>query len=90
MVEEKGKLFIRTDPNSWKAKRIRKSPNVRLAPSDLRGNVKGDWVKGEAGFLLDVEESKKILKGFEKKYGLMAKLVGLRGNSRVAVLTIKI
>lgn len=89
IVEDSGKLFIRTDPNSWKAKRIRKNPSVRLAPSDMRGNVKGEWVKGEASFVVDQEESGRVLKLFSKKYGLMGKLVGLRGGSSV-VLTIKV
>ena len=48
LVEDDGVLYFRTDPKSGKAKRIRLNPHVRVARSDIRGNVKGVWVDGEA------------------------------------------
>ena len=51
VVEDGGVVYVRTDPTSWKAKRIRKNPRVRIAASDLRGKVTGQWVDGEARFI---------------------------------------
>jgi PPOX class probable F420-dependent enzyme len=37
-------LYVYTIGNSGKAKRIRNNPLARIAPCDMRGNVKGEWV----------------------------------------------
>src|SRR5438132_12331821 len=47
-VEENGELFVRTDSDTGKIKRIRNNPRVRVAPCNMRGTVKSDWVEGEA------------------------------------------
>ena len=73
VVEDAGKLFVRTDPRSGKVKRIRRNPKVRVAPSDMRGNTKGDWVEGEASFVKGAE-AERVLGLFGKKYGLMVRL----------------
>ena len=75
LVEDGGQLYIRTDPNSGKAKRIRWNPHVRVARSDMRGNVKGDWATGEA-VRVDENESEKVRELFRKKYGLQIRLLG--------------
>ena len=86
-------LYIRTGPESWKVKRIRKNPSVRLAPSTMSGKVKGDWVKGEAHFV-DGEEAKEDRWAFNKKYGFMIKILNfynkLRGRKVVSVIAIKV
>jgi uncharacterized protein len=93
VVEENGALYVRSAPESWKVKRIRKNPSVRVAPSTMSGKVKGDWVKGEAHFV-EGEEARLILKLFNKKYGLMIKLLNfynrLRGRKVVVVISIKV
>ena len=45
-----GFIYFRTDSKSGKVKRIRNNPQVRIAPCDIRGNVKGDWFEGKAKF----------------------------------------
>ena len=93
VIEENGMLYVRSDPKSWKIKRIRKNPSVRLAPCTMSGKVKGDWLKGEAHFV-DGEGTKQVLKLFNKKYGLMIKILNfysrLRGRSVVTVIAIKV
>jgi PPOX class probable F420-dependent enzyme len=76
LVVEGGKVSIRTDPGSGKAKRIRRNPHVRFAPCDMRGNVKGDWAEGEASFV-EGEEEEKVLNLIKKRYGLSGALIGL-------------
>jgi PPOX class probable F420-dependent enzyme len=93
VIEDNGTLYVRTGPESWKAKRMRKNPSVRVAPSTMSGKVKGNWVKGEAHFV-EGEDAKRILKLFNKKYGFMIKLLNfynrLRGRKVVAVISIKV
>ena len=76
VIEENGMLYVRSDPKSWKIKRIRKNSSVRLAPSTMSGKVKGDWMKGETHFV-DGEEAKRVLNLFNKKYGFMIKTTQL-------------
>lgn len=47
-IELAGKLYLRTDANSGKIKRIANNENIRVAPCDIRGNIKGDWIGGKA------------------------------------------
>jgi len=45
------KLYIYTIGASGKVKRVRNNPRVKVAPCDMRGNVRGDWVDAEAEIL---------------------------------------
>lgn len=47
-VADDGKLYAYTRDDSWKVKRIRNNPHVRVAACDARGNVKGDWLDANA------------------------------------------
>ena len=38
-----GKIYLYTAGESGKVKRLRHSPRARLAPSDMRGRVRGVW-----------------------------------------------
>ncbi len=76
VVEDGGVLYIRTDPRSGKAKRIRNNPRVRVAVADMGGNVKGDWTDGEA-FRVDEKDSERTRELFRKKYGMQMRLFGV-------------
>ena len=39
--EEGGKLYVMTRSDSWKYKRIRNNPQVRIAPCTIRGKITG-------------------------------------------------
>ena len=79
VVEDRGMLYVRTDPTSGKVKRIRRDQRVRVAKADMRGNVSGEWVDGEAR-LVDEKESARIIELFRKKYGLQMGLLRLLGR----------
>jgi PPOX class probable F420-dependent enzyme len=93
VVEDGGVVYVRTDPTSWKAKRIRKNPRVRIAASDMRGKVTGQWVDGEAHFIEGQEADRKI-EMFKKKYGSGLRFTdffnGIRGRHATAVLSIEL
>ena len=50
-AEEGGVLYVYSWADSGKVKRIRNDPRVRVVPSDLRGNPKGEWVEARAEVL---------------------------------------
>lgn len=67
-VQENGLLFVRTIRNSGKVKRIQNNPNVRVAPCEVDGRLRGDWVKGRAR-LATAAESERTSQLLEEKYG---------------------
>ncbi|MBZ5527165.1 MAG: PPOX class F420-dependent oxidoreductase [Acidobacteriia bacterium] len=46
--DEPGKLYTYTMASAGKVKRIRNNSQVRIAPCDLRGNLRGDWIPARA------------------------------------------
>ena len=66
-------LYVRTSDDTGKYKRIRNNPSVQVAPCDMRGSLKGKWVKGEARIASE-EEKLKAFKMLEKKYGIIYKM----------------
>lgn len=47
-AEHGGALYAYTLADAAKVKRIRRNPNVRVVPSDIRGNPRGEWVHAQA------------------------------------------
>ncbi len=79
-------LYVRTSEDTGKYKRVRNNPSVQIAPCDMRGSVKGNWVKGEAR-IAGEEEKLKVFKMLEKKYGIMYKMTRmfLSGKNYVVI-----
>ena len=86
-IEGNGLIYFRTDPNTWKVKRIRRNPHIRIALSDRGGNPTGTWFDGDAR-ILEGEESAKVEQLFRKEYGALGvSLVNLVGRMRGERLT---
>ncbi len=49
------KLYVYTIGVSGKLKRIRNNPRVKIAPCDMRGGLKGEWVAARAEVLTGAE-----------------------------------
>ena len=49
------KLYVYTIGVSGKVKRIRNNPRVRIAPSDARGKVLGEWIEAQAEIVTGAE-----------------------------------
>jgi len=69
-------LVVITDATSGKAKRIRNSGRVALAPCDMRGKVTGPSVDGVAR-LTDSTDTEYIAAQIKRKYGLAYTAIGL-------------
>lgn len=68
-VEDKDRLFVRTQADSGKVKRIHREPRVRVVPSDAQGNPKGGWIEARA-HLAPADQAQRARQLFRKKYGL--------------------
>ncbi len=71
VTEEAGKCYVITEGNSWKVKRIRNNRHVRVAKSDSRGKVQGDWVEATARILDAPTAVEQQGKRLAAKYGLV-------------------
>ena len=86
---ENGKLYIWTDLESWKVKRIRNNPQVRICQSDYAGNPKGEWFEARAKVLVSEEAREKARQLFLAKYRLQFRFFYAMGKkSPKAILEI--
>ena len=66
----KGSVFyLYSAPDAGKVKRIRNNPKVRVAPCDIRGNLRGAWVDARAS-PCDPAESERAQQLLRQKYFL--------------------
>ena len=68
--DDRRRLLVWTGADTWKVKRIRRDPRVRVAPSDARGRVRGDALDGTAR-LLGPDAAALVEPLLRKKYGLL-------------------
>lgn len=87
-AQEDSTFYVYTLPDAGKAKRIRNNPKVRVAPCDMRGNLRGVWVDARAR-ICEGSEAAHGQELLRRKYGWM-KIVGdffskLRGRKQVII-----
>jgi PPOX class probable F420-dependent enzyme len=73
-VVDENRLLVWTSAASWKAKRLRRDPRVRIAPCDFRGNIHGAAVDGTARFLSETE-GPRVQRLLLKKYPVARRLL---------------
>jgi len=62
-------LYAYTEADSWKVKRIRNNPRVRVAVCDVRGRVTGPWLDATAS-IIEGDERLAADKLLDRKYFL--------------------
>jgi uncharacterized protein len=72
-------LFVTTEDNSGKVKRIRNFPDVEIAECDMRGRLKGEVISAIA-HIVDAQQASELTELFKKKYGFMYRFMTLRGR----------
>ncbi|MCG3163614.1 MAG: hypothetical protein JMDDDDMK_05053 [Acidobacteria bacterium] len=86
-AEGDGVLYFYTVAHSYKVKRLSANPRVRIAPCDIRGNVKGEWVDATVR-RLDQAEARQADDLLNRKYGLAKRILNflakIRGHERAA------
>ena len=75
-------LYVWTQADSGKAKRIRINPDVKIAPSKADGTPLGEWVPAKASLDESTEAIKYIQKLMRKKYGFSFTMFQLMGMLR--------
>ena len=77
-VAKDGKLLVWTQGDSWKVRRARNDPRVRVAKCNMRGEIEGPWVDGVVRSISDDDESKMEMgRLLRRKYPLMVAFVSL-------------
>ncbi|NVM38228.1 MAG: PPOX class F420-dependent oxidoreductase [Candidatus Lokiarchaeota archaeon] len=66
-AEENNKVYICTGPSTFKARRIRNNPNVKIAPSTSSGKATSEYIDGAAQ-ILPIDKIGPIKRLFRKKY----------------------
>ena len=69
-------LYVYSTADSGKAKRIRNNPRVRVAPCDMRGNVRGEWIEARATIVTG-DEAQRGMRLLNQKYFPWKQLLGL-------------
>ena len=88
-------IVIFTEGDSYKVKRLRRDPKIRIAECGVRGALKGPWHDGTGRIVDNEAEKQSALRALHKKYGWQMTLVDwgarLKGSKKNwAVLTIRL
>jgi PPOX class probable F420-dependent enzyme len=67
---EGNRAFIRTYDQAWKAKRMRRNPSVRIAPSTMGGKPRGDALAVRTR-LLDGDEAAHAARAIERRQPIL-------------------
>lgn len=67
-------LVIFTNGDSYKVKRLRRNPTIRIAKCGVRGTLKGPWHDGTARLVSDESEKQSAIRALHDKYGWQMKL----------------
>jgi PPOX class probable F420-dependent enzyme len=73
VVRDGDALAVWTPTDSWKVKRIRRNPQVTVAPCQFRGQLTGDPVPGRAE-VMSAEDTQRVRDLLRRKYGLTGRL----------------
>lgn len=64
-----GAVYVYTEATSWKVKRIRNNPRVRVAACSMRGGIRGPWVEATAS-IIEGDERRAADRLLDRKYFL--------------------
>ena len=76
-VIDDGRLLVMTDPESFKAKRIRHNPNVTVTPCTAAGRLRGDPLPARAE-LLPVSQRARLDQLMPRRYSWLARVTFFR------------
>ncbi len=68
-AEDGDSLFVVSNNQAGKVKRLRNSPRCQIAPCTMLGKPTGPWHDSEAWLLQDEQEIKRAHRALKRKYG---------------------
>jgi PPOX class probable F420-dependent enzyme len=81
-VAHDSKLYVWTDANSWKVKRLQRNSDVTLEACNVRGATKpGAQIINGTARLLDAGETEKVRSWLRRKYWLTAPVLVFASNT---------
>ena len=75
-VIDKELVYVITRENTGKVKRLKNNQNVRIVPCSFKGEIKDEWVNGNAQKITG-SESDIAINLRKKKYGFYSRLISL-------------
>ena len=70
-----GKLYVFTSGTAGKVKRLRANPRIRIAPCDMRGGLKGEWIEGTCRRVDEPATVEAAYAALLSKYGLQMRVL---------------
>ena len=96
VAHEDGHLYVFSEADAGKVKRIRATKRVAVAECNVRGVVKGEFTAGTGRILSDAAEVARGYRALREKYGLMmtitdffSRLTGRIDNRALLELTLE-
>ena len=79
-------LVVFTNGDSYKVKRLRRNPNIRIAECNVRGVLRGPWHEGTGRLVEDEAAKQSGTRALHRKYGWQMTLADwgarLRGSKK--------
>ncbi|MFP8879964.1 MAG: PPOX class F420-dependent oxidoreductase [Myxococcota bacterium] len=69
-----GKLYVFSEADAWKVKRLRNDQRVRVAACSVRGRVSGEWFEGKGSRIEDPATEQRAYAALRAKYGWKMRL----------------
>jgi uncharacterized protein len=89
-LDGEGRLYVHSEHDSGKVKRIRANPRVRVAPASVRGKPTGPLAEGTARVLAPEDEAR-AERAIQSNYGLGRKLYeGMGGPLGVEMVYLEV
>jgi PPOX class probable F420-dependent enzyme len=64
-----GKLYVFSEGTAGKVKRLRNDARIRVAPCNVRGTVRGEWIEGSGRRVDEPELVERAYRALLRKYG---------------------
>ena len=71
------RLYVFAEASSWKVKRLRNDPRIRVAPCSVRGRVRGGWIEGAGRRIDEPAVVEGAYEALLHKYGWQMRLTNL-------------
>ncbi|PWH13867.1 MAG: PPOX class F420-dependent oxidoreductase [Anaerolineae bacterium] len=91
-AQEEDSLYVWTQADSGKAKRVRNNPQVNIAPCKADGTLLGEWLPARASRDDSDQALRYVRRLMSRKYGLafqIFRLIGLLGRRKYTCIQIR-
>ena len=69
------RLYVFTENDAGKVKRLRNGPRAQVAACNVRGGLRGDWIEARGRVVADAKTERDAYAALHAKYGWQMKMV---------------